>query len=171
LALLWAGVGCSANIHGTGQLYVYNGTQSGVTVDVKGQEDHSLSLDPRAGEMVEKAVAGSYQAIVKKGETAETTSVEVVRDRLTIINVAGAACFSRTDVAGMYRKDRRPIVRLQVYTGASVFQIPEQIDVLPDQSMPKHRSKGPYAFQRLSVVPCSIAKDDDKVEEYVHRQP
>jgi hypothetical protein len=173
VALMLGCISCEANIHGAGMLYVYNGTQGPVSVEVNGPTTSSLSLEPRSGEMIEKIVAGAYQVVIKKGgaEAPETISTEVVRERLTVINVAGAACFARTDVAGMYRKDRRPVVRLQVYSGASAFQVPELIDVLPDQVLPKHRSKGPYAFQRLSVVPCSIIKDDMKVEDFVHREP
>ena len=173
LALVLECVGCEADIHGTGSLYVYNGTQDAVTVEIKGPTERSVSLEPRLGQMIDKAVAGTYQATIKKrsGGTTDTVSAQVVRERLTVINVGAAACFARTDVAGMYRKDRRPVVRLQVYSGVSVFQIPEAIDVPPGEMLPKHRSKGPYAFQRLSVVPCSIIKEDMNVEDYVHREP
>ena len=84
-------VACEADIHGTGSIYVYNGTDSAATVEIKGGKNRSVTVEPRVGEMVDKLVAGPYSATIKRDSTTDTVNTEVVRERFTVINVGGAA--------------------------------------------------------------------------------
>jgi hypothetical protein len=164
-----ASIACAEQIHGTGILYLYNGTGQRATVNLEGRTPVSEVLRPNTGKLVEDCVAGEYQVTIAKGEDFPALLVtEVVKDRLTIINVDAAGCFARADVAGMYSKRKAPVRLLHLYREL-VISIPDEIGVLPGRRMPDRRPKNAFAFQRVAVVPCEVAEDDWTVEDFLQR--
>jgi hypothetical protein len=168
--VLLASIACAEQIHGTGTLYLYNGTDQRATVNLDGRTRVNEVLRSRTGKLVEDCIAGEYQVSIAAGEGFPALVVtEVVKDRLTIINVDAAGCFARADVAGMYNKKKAPVRLLQLYREL-VISIPDEIGVLPGRRMPNRRPKNAFAFQRVAVVPCEVAEDDWTVEDFLQKQ-
>ena len=162
---------CSESLYGTGVLYLYNGTDQPATVTVEGRTSAKASLRPQSGELLPNVIAGPYQlALAKGGAMGGIIGTEVVKERLTIVNVDAAACFARVDIAGLYSRKAAPAVLKQIYQGDTVFSIPEEIGVLPGERPPDTRPKTAYGLFRVGVIPCSLAKGNDfLIEDYFQK--
>jgi hypothetical protein len=159
---------CEAQIHGKGIVYLHNGTGAAVKITMQGRTPLEQHLRANTGKLYEEIIAGPYQIAVSKGDAfPEMLGTQIEKNRLTIINIDGAACFARADMAGMYNRKKAPVRVLGVYKKQHVISIPDQIAVLPGQSMPKRRAKNTFAFQRVTVVPCDLAQNDWAVEDYL----
>ncbi|MEK7706133.1 MAG: hypothetical protein AAB426_14325 [Myxococcota bacterium] len=156
---------CQAQLHGTGELYVWNGTLKAVTVRVAGRSPAQLTLFANGGQLLDAQVAGTYQ--VHAGDGAAPIEAVVREGKLTLVNLDGVGCFVRADVSGMYRRDRSPAKVLEVYANRPVIDIDSEVRVFPGESLPAVRPKTVYTFQRLTVIDCSIARDESAVERYL----
>jgi hypothetical protein len=170
--LVCAGItGCAKELYGTGVVYVWNGTDDKAEVTIEGRTTSKVSLRPQSGELVKDVIGGPYQiAIMKGGTMSGIVGTELVKERLTIVNVAGAACFARADISGLYSRKTPPAQLKQVYQGDTVFSIPEEIGVLPGERPPEARSKSAYGFFRIAVIPCALTKGSEfLVEDYLQK--
>jgi hypothetical protein len=159
---------CDAQIYGQGIVYLYNGTGAAVKITMQGRSPLELRLPANSGKLYEEIIAGPYQIAFSKGDAfPEMLGTQIDKNRLTIINIDGAACFARADMAGMYNRKKAPVRLLEVYKKQHVISIPDQIAVLPGQSMPDKRAKNTFAFQRVAAVPCDVARNDWAVEDYL----
>ncbi len=171
LLLLGLGTGCEKELYGTSTLYIYNGTEMAAEVSLSGRSTAKVTLRAGSGELVRDLIAGPYQiAIIKGGAMGGMLGTELVRDRLTLVNVDGSACFARADIAGMYNPSKAAVHLKQVYQGETLFSIPEEIGVLPGEAPPASRPKSAYSFFRVSVVPCDLVGNDYKLQDYIHKQ-
>ncbi|MBI5511472.1 MAG: hypothetical protein HY903_22155 [Deltaproteobacteria bacterium] len=167
LVLFATAGGCSAQLYGTGTLYVWNGTDQAVEVHVEGRTTTDVAVRPQSGTAVREIVAGPYQLLVKRGAAvAGVVGTEVTAERLTVFNVDAAGCFARVDIAGMYSRGKPPVELKQVYPKDAVLSIPEEIGVLPGERPPTTRPRSGFGFFRVIVVPCDIVNDDWKVEDF-----
>jgi hypothetical protein len=170
IAVLLACGACQAQIHGTGSLYIWNGTGERIEVGIEGRTPTEVSLRSQTGELFEDLIAGPYQLSVIQGEAlGSIVGTELVRDRLTIFNAGSAACFARADVAGMYTKRKATVRLLEVYEKQLIVSIRDEIGVPPGRPLPATRKKSPFGFQRVAVIPCEITGDDWVVEDFLQK--
>jgi hypothetical protein len=163
-------VACDKQVHGTGTIYLYNATNSRVTVGFEGRSTFEELLRTNMGKLVDECIAGEYQVSIAKGdEFPAMVATKILKDRLTIINVDGAGCFARADVSGMYSDNKAPVRLLQAYKGEIIISIPDEIAIPPGQGMPEKRPKNTFAFQRVTAVPCEVAEDDWMIEDYLQK--
>lgn len=169
VALVLCGA-CEAQIHGTGSLYVWNGTDERIDVGIEGRTPNEISLPRQTGRLLAEMIAGPYQiSVVQGGVLGGMVGTELVRDRLTVFNAGANACFARADVAGMYTKNKTPVRLLEVYDKQLLISIRDEIGVMPGQPLPKKRKKSPFGFQRVAVVPCQDIRDDYEVQEFIRK--
>jgi hypothetical protein len=170
LCSLTALLGCRGAVNGFGAVCVYNGTDQAAEVKLTGSTPVTLSVRPNSGEIVRDCVAGTYQiAISKKGGFPQIVATEIVRDRLTLVNVDGAACFARANIVGLYGRGGAPVRLSQLYRGEIVSSIPEEIGVLPGEHTPPTRPASAEVFFRVDAVPCELTDEAWKVEEYLKK--
>lgn len=173
LVLLLLGVlcGCQEQMYGSGVVFLFNGTERRVTIVMDGRSPNSIELRPGGEKFLEAVIADDYQVSISMGEGIPWMgATPVVKERLTIVNVDGAGCFARADVAGMYNKKKAPVRVLEVYKGQAVTPIADEIAILPGFGLPEKRPKNAFAFQRVAVVPCDVAGDDWNVEDYLEKR-
>jgi len=158
-------LGCSeAQMHGVGHIYIFNAGPEPLTYSLDGQSADEGTLAAERGKLISPAVAGEYR-FTAGGVAGQ--SIELIKDHLVLFNPTGG-CFARSDISGRY-SGKKPIKVLEVYR-REVIDIPDTIDVLPGKRMPATRKKSPYAFQRVSVIPCAISTNDHEVTKFVRQQ-
>ncbi len=163
-------IGCPAQIHGVGSLYLWNGTGETVDVELDGPTSSTVHLRRNVGKLLGEMVAGHYQIAVSKGSGfPEMLGTELKKNRLTIFDIGGKSCFARADISGMYSKNKTPVKLLEIYKNQMVISIVAEIAVPPGQPLPKSRKKTPYGTQRVAVVPCDIADDNRQVEDFIQK--
>jgi len=169
--VLLSATGCAKELYGTGVVYLWNGTDDKAEVTFEGRSPSKVSLRPQSGELVNDVIAGPYQiALMKGGAMGGIVGTEVVKERLTIVNVDGASCFARADISGLYSRKAAPAVLKQVYQGDTVFSIPEEIGVMPGERPPEQRSKSVFGFFRVAVIPCALIKGNEfLIEDYLQK--
>jgi hypothetical protein len=169
LSIAAAVSGCREQWYGAGTVYVYNGTDAPVRVEMEGAKSLDLPLAAQTGQLLRDVVAGPYDVrFVREGAQANTIPTEIHKDELTILNVDGAGCFARADVAGLYSQSRNVVVHAR-FKGEQVFRVDTPIDVLPSEPLPRSRPKSAFGFQRVVVAPCSIIEDDRELIEHVQQ--
>ena len=168
--LLFMVVACDSALYGTGMVYAYNGTNKSAEISLDGRTPTALSLRSGGGQLVVNLVAGPYQVTIKQpGTFPQILATEFVRDRLTLVNVDGAACFARADILGMYSQQKAPVKLSQIYRNELISSIREEISVLPGEHVPDARPRSAEVYLRADVIPCDLAGDDFKVEDYLNR--
>jgi len=86
------------------------------------------------------------------------------------LNLGAEACFARADVKGMYQEYGDRVRVLKAYAANERVTIADVINVFPSEPLPPNRPETPYAFQRLSAVPCEILADEEAVRDFVRKQ-
>jgi len=164
-------VACKGAIFGSGKLFVWNSTDGTATVTLEGRSGDEFVLAPHAGQLIESAVAGPYTMSAKLalGRTHEV-AFELKGDRTYVVDVAGAACFARTDISGMYQSGKDRVAWLGDYPAQKALELADPIGVFPGEPVPAARPKSAYVFQRLSEIPCPLLGNKHDIVEHVRLQ-
>lgn len=163
-------IGCPAQIHGVGSLFLWNGSGETIDVEIDGPTPSKVHLRRNVGKLLDEQVAGNYQIAVSKGSGfPEMLGTEIKKNRLTIFNIGGTACFARADISGMYNKKKSPVKLIEIYKSQMIISVIDEIAALPGQPLPQTRKKTPFGTQRVAVVPCELTSDDWLVEDFIQK--
>ncbi|MEZ4271657.1 MAG: hypothetical protein R3C68_09565 [Myxococcota bacterium] len=174
LSALVSVMGCEKIFHGTGQLYIWNGSQTVVKVEASGSTPVVTVLQPESGHLFRDVTSGEYSMRVLSGSKSTSLAGKINKDALTVLNVDKLGCFARANIIGMYQKGKEPVEVTEVYRGQLLIRQQGVIDVLPGEPMPVEAPRKPYAYLRFVVIPCDLVSDDstttkENVAQYVRR--
>lgn len=165
-ATAYAGA-CQKSMYGVGTLTFWNNGDAAQTVEVRGRTETSFQLFPRMGHTVPEAVAGPYEVRVA-GASFEAFDLEP--ETLQLVNLGAPTCFARADVAGKYTSGKQSARVLEVYENVRRLLIRDHIAVFPGDALPPQKPKSPYAFQRLTAVPCDKTQDPGALMTFLRDQ-
>ncbi|MBN1960416.1 MAG: hypothetical protein JW841_05680 [Deltaproteobacteria bacterium] len=167
---LIATTSCSKIIFGSGELFIWNGSDRRTEVTIDGRSSATLSLVGHSGARIKDAVAGTYRIVERRDGKEITYNFELKDGTSVIVNLGGHSCFVRTDISGMYQSGRERVRLLETYDKSDVVSLDLLLPVMPGEPLPATRPKSTYAFQRLSDVPCNMLNNEAKMIEYIRRQ-
>ncbi len=96
--------------------------------------------------------------------------LDLIDGKTEILNLGAEARFARTDVEGMYQEYGDKVRVLKACAANERVTIADVINVFPSEPLPPNHPETPYAFQRLSAVPCEILADEEAVRDFVRKQ-
>ena len=160
---------CSKVIFGSGDLFIWNGTDGRVDIVVDGRTSATLDIPAHRGERVEDATAGPYRIFERTAGGQRVYTLDLKNDGSSLVNIGAASCFARSDISGMYESGKERVRLLQSYDKSEVLAFDLLIPVMPGEPLPVARPKVTVAFQRLSDVPCELLRNEAGMAEYVRR--
>ncbi len=162
--------GCGEAVFGGGDLFVWNGTPTKVTITVDGRTSDEFAVLSGTGRHV-RAVAGAYKVkVAPEGGSEELVELEVAPDTMELVNVGAADCFARIDVTGEYQPSKPRALVIESYPAKARISVPTTVHVMPGESLPSSRPKNVAKFQRLMVVDCKIVGDQYAIVEAAQKR-